>query len=300
MIGLTTAVRLAESGMSVRVLAREMPPDTDSCAAGAMWGPFLTVDPRTASWAAETLSELLKLAREPDETGVRRVRGVEAARNPAQPHDSLVNMEGFAHCRPDELPPGYASGWRYTTAAIDMLAYCGYLQQRLKSAGGTMVTTNVRSLDDLRGTADLVVNCTGSGARELVPDRSVTPMLGRVVVVANPGIDTFFAEAGESPELTWYVPHGKERVVLGSTLESGRVDDPDALRRIVARCSVIEPLLAGQRVLGWRSGFRPVRPLVRVEREHEWLIHNYGHGGSGVSLSWACAREVLTLAGAAS
>jgi D-amino-acid oxidase len=41
-----------------------------------------------------------------------------------------------------------------------------------------------------------------------------------------------------------------------------------------------------------RVGFRPTRPEIRVEREGD-VIHNYGHGGSGLTLSWGCAREVL-------
>ena len=301
-IGLTTAVRLAETGMAVRVLARELPPDTDSCAAGAMWGPFLTGDPRSGGWAASTLATLLDLATVPEETGVRRVSGLEVAREKAEPHQLLRQAPDFRTGAAADLPPGYAAGWWYTTASVDMPVYSMYLQRRLKAAGGTMATAEVGDLSELRGTADLVVNCTGSGARSLVPDPLVTPMLGRVVVVANPGIETFFAEMGERPELTWFVPHGRDRVVLGSTLESRPTDDPAdhraALDRIIARCAAIEPLLADAEILAWRSGFRPLRPAVRLERDGDWLIHNYGHGGSGVSLSWACAQEVADLAAA--
>jgi D-amino-acid oxidase len=28
------------------------------------------------------------------------------------------------------------------------------------------------------------------------------------------------------------------------------------------------------------------------------LVHNYGHGGAGITLSWGCAGEVTTLVGA--
>jgi D-amino-acid oxidase len=43
-----------------------------------------------------------------------------------------------------------------------------------------------------------------------------------------------------------------------------------------------------------------VRSRVRLEHERlggGHLIHNYGHGGAGVTLSWGCAAEVLSLIG---
>jgi D-amino-acid oxidase len=43
-------------------------------------------------------------------------------------------------------------------------------------------------------------------------------------------------------------------------------------------------------------GLRPVRPSVRLEAEAlgggRRLLHNYGHGGAGVTLSWGCALDV--------
>jgi D-amino-acid oxidase len=52
-------------------------------------------------------------------------------------------------------------------------------------------------------------------------------------------------------------------------------------------------------VLTVLTGLRPARSAVRVETEqlgNAWCVHNYGHGGNGVSLSWGCAREVVELA----
>jgi D-amino-acid oxidase len=43
-----------------------------------------------------------------------------------------------------------------------------------------------------------------------------------------------------------------------------------------------------------------VRPSVRLELEERpggrAVIHDYGHGGSGYTLSWGCAEEVAALA----
>jgi len=46
-------------------------------------------------------------------------------------------------------------------------------------------------------------------------------------------------------------------------------------------------------------GLRPSRKEVRLEIESlssgRWAIHNYGHGGAGVTLSWGCADEVTRI-----
>ena len=60
------------------------------------------------------------------------------------------------------------------------------------------------------------------------------------------------------------------------------------------------PELAGATELGQRVGLRPARPHVRLERlpsgtDAGSVVHCYGHGGAGVTLSWGCADEVAAL-----
>ncbi len=47
-------------------------------------------------------------------------------------------------------------------------------------------------------------------------------------------------------------------------------------------------------------GLRPVRGEVCLKRQTlgpgRYVIHNYGHGGAGVTLAWGCADEVVMLA----
>lgn len=86
--------------------------------------------------------------------------------------------------------------------------------------------------------------------------------------------------------------------VLGTTAEDHNwdpsVNEPET-REILERCTSLEPALKGTRILGARAGLRPGRSSVRLEREGR-VIHNYGHGGSGFTLSWGCAEEVRELA----
>jgi D-amino-acid oxidase len=74
---------------------------------------------------------------------------------------------------------------------------------------------------------------------------------------------------------------------------------PDIATGILRRCVALEQRLAEAAVLEHRVGLRPGRPEVRLKRENLGngapCIHNYGHGGSGVTLSWGCAEEVMEL-----
>jgi D-amino-acid oxidase len=298
-IGLTTAVHLAESGMRVEVRTALPPDRTTSAAAGAIWGLYqVEREASVVRWSRETLQMLFRLA-DDRASGIRLVRGVEASRTPAVLLDGVDLLQGLRRCDPAELPEGFAAGFEYTAPLVDMPTYLGYLTARLAAAGGRLRVAPVEGLDAAADHAGAVVNCTGVRARELSGDPGVYPVRGQVVVAANPGIADFFAEDSDtSTDLLYILPH-EDTVIMGGTAEPGRWSlepDPEAAARIVARCAEVIPSLATAPVLAHRVGLRPRRARVRLEEERGRngirLIHSYGHGGAGVSLSWGCAFEV--------
>ncbi|MFE5729436.1 FAD-dependent oxidoreductase [Streptomyces sp. NPDC056528] len=296
--GLTTAVVLAEAGVSVHVIAEQVPGVT-SLAAGAMWGPYL-VEPKDKvdQWGQRSLEVFRKLAEDPS-TGVRLTSGIEASRTAEEPPDWATTLPGFRPCEPTELPAGFSAGYRFTVPLIDMPTYLGYLLRRFDAAGGTVERRRLASLADV-GPASTIVNCTGLGSKDLLPDPGLRPIRGQHVVVTNPGLTEFFSEdTGLSPDLLCFYPHG-DTVVLGGTAidgEGGLAPDDKAATDILTRCAEVEPRLANARVLEHRIGARPTRATIRVETEQQKtgtaVVHNYGHGGAGVTLSWGCAEETL-------
>jgi D-amino-acid oxidase len=302
--GLTTGVCLAEAGLKVAIRTDRLPQETTSSVAGAIWGPHLVEkSDRVTQWSRETLATLTDLA-EDATSGVRLVSGVEATRTAGEfPHWGHV-LGNLSPADPAALPDGFAAGWQYTAPAAFMPVYLEYLLARFRRAGGQVRAHGVTSLAGAaRGTAArAVVNCSGTGAHGLVPDPAVTPVRGQVVVAANPGITGFFIGLGdETSELTYLFPHG-DRVILGGTEERGNWSldpDPSTAQRILRDCHGIDPRLRTARIIGHRVGLRPARPQVRLEAEPlaagRLLVHNYGHGGAGITLSWGCARDVAEL-----
>jgi D-amino-acid oxidase len=299
--GLTTAICLAERGLHVRIWAAEPPQATTSAAAGAMWGPYL-VEPvdRVRVWSDQTLDVLQKLAAD-HETGVRLVSGVEASRTPVDPPTWGPRLAEFRMCEANELPDGFVTGWRFTAPTVDMPVYLTYLQRRLSTLGVDIELRHVASFDEPTTIAPVVVNCTGVGAHDLVSDPDLTPIRGQLVIAENPGISEFFSEdTGLATDLLHFYPH-RDTVILGGTAEPGmwrREPDPATAAAIIARCADVEPRLRDVHVIGHRVGLRPARPQVRLQEQPgsgARVIHNYGHGGAGVTLSWGCATEVASL-----
>jgi D-amino-acid oxidase len=314
-IGLSTAICLAEAGVNVAVAAADPPERTTSVAAGAIWGPHLVgMDDRVERWAGVTLDSLAKLSH--PELGANELAGiVHSATGIAASRDSDAAPPEFAAtselspCQPGEVPPGYASAWRLTATTVAMPGYLGYLARRFGRAGGrSAFGVKIGTLSDtslVAPSARVIVNCTGCGARDLVPDPEVDAVRGQVVVAANPGVTEFFVGTGSEPDdLTYVFPHG-DVVVLGGTEQRGNWSlqaDPGTAERIIAACAAVEPALRDAPVLEHRVGLRPARPWVRLEAERSGevtIVHNYGHGGSGVTLSWGCAQDAAELALAA-
>ncbi|HXW86772.1 MAG TPA: FAD-dependent oxidoreductase [Streptosporangiaceae bacterium] len=315
-IGLTTAICLAEAGVRVTVAAAEAPRQTTSVAAGALWGPHLVGrDYRIARWAAVTRDRLAELAAPPIGTNalagvVRTARGLAATAGADADADAeapeYTAGGSPVRCDPAEVPAGYAAAWRLSAPLIAMPGYLDYLAGRLGQAGGT-TAFGVRfgTLGDAREFAPQVrvlVNCTGYGARDLTGDRDLIAVRGQAVVVRNPGLRDFFVGTGAAGwPLTYLFPH-EDVVVLGGTEEPGRdsrAPDPATAERILAACTAIRPELRHAAVVDHRVGLRPVRPSVRLDAEQApggvTVVHSYGHGGAGVTLSWGCAEDTVGL-----
>ena len=80
---------------------------------------------------------LTKLTDEPG-AGVRQVSGREVSEEVDSPPEWLDLLADHRLLGPDELPPGFASGWRYTAPAVHMPAYLEYLLRRYQGLGGSV------------------------------------------------------------------------------------------------------------------------------------------------------------------
>ena len=296
--GLTTAVRLLEAGADVLVRTAAASIGTVSAIAGAMIGPsFGAVDERTTALIDASDRHFRFLAIDPA-TGVRIRRGrllshptADDRRQWCAPMSSNIRP-----LRSDELPDGFAAGMAAELPFVDMPVFLAWLTARIGVLGGRIEQRPVPALHEIIDDhADLVVNCSGLGAGTLAGDTSVTPVRGQHVIVDAPWQQEFLYEHGER-EWVSVMPHAR-RVVLGGVADPGNVSlvpDPDLTARILQRCRAVFPALATAPVIGVEVGLRPVRPRVRLERDGR-IVHNYGHGGNGVMLSWGCADAVTAM-----
>jgi|ERR1041385_7280751 D-amino-acid oxidase len=287
--GLTCGVVLAEAGYEPAIFAAEPPAGTTSAVAAAMWFPY-DAEPldKVIAWALQSYEIFRDLSRDPA-TGV-----------------SMIELRTFS--RGDELPiPAWAAGFNaravsqteflMTVPLSDTSIYLDYLQQRFLAAGGKM-STGVRfeKPDDVSRSFDVVVNCAGIGARLLVDDPDLEPHRGQVVLVKK--LDLPGAVVCDDAPLMYAIPRANDCVFGGTNEQSDDLmPDPATTAAIVSECcSTLK--IAPPPIITTRVGLRPFRKSgVRLElvrmADGRPLIHNYGHGGSGFTLSWGCAQTAL-------
>ncbi|RHY94287.1 hypothetical protein DYB37_006986 [Aphanomyces astaci] len=181
-----------------------------------------------------------------------------------------------------------------------------WITKQIQARGGTFETRHLSSLDDLHNEgSDIIVNCSGLGAGKLVNDATVYPVRGQVIKVFNPSITHFFlVESGG--HYTYILPRPGGEVILGGTVQThnwSTACDEDDVKQILARCADLVPAVKESRVLHTKAGLRPSTSRgTRVELDPKrtangaWVIHNYGHGGSGHTIHRGCAADVVKIA----
>lgn len=285
-IGLTTALRLAEAGHRVRVLADRFGEETTSSVAAAVWLPYLA-EPRqrVLDWSARGFAVLAELAEDPT-SGVRLREGIKYGESADAPWLAVV---------PDAAPLPDGSGVRARVPIVDMSVHLPWLAGQARARG---VRFERRHVTDLAELPLPVVNCTGHGAEALVPGERITPIRGQVVVVEQCGLDQWVARELDGTDPTYVIPREHTVVCGGTAVASDDLaPDPSVAEDLLRRCTELAPALAQARITRHRVGLRPVRDRVRLERDDGGIVHCYGHGGCGVTMAYGCADEVTGLLG---
>ena len=323
--GLTCGVVFAERGYRTAIFAKESGQQTTSGAAAAIWFPY-DAEPaeRVIPWALETYKTLVELSNN-SRTGVSIIELHQFSRTgeiqipdwaiplgasviPSGAENGAAGEAATWTGRPEAERTGseriksreFTSGYAIKVPLTDTTIYLDYLSARFLKVGGA-INTNVcfEKLEDVDREFDLVINCAGIGARDLVKDPDLEPHRGQVAIV--PRIENLpCAIVCDDAPLMYAIPRRND-CVFGGTNDrtSDLIADPATTNRIVSECSRILKI-ERPNVLAERVGLRPFRrPGVRLERDQlgdgRTVVHNYGHGGSGFTLSWGCAREVLNL-----
>ena len=300
--GLTCGVLFAEREYRTAIFAEETAQRTTSAAAAAVWFPY-DAEPADAviAWALETYKLLVDLARERG-NGASIIELRQFSRTGEIQIPQWAIRLGARQINRDEVLPAFTHGFMMNVPLMDTTIYLDYLARRFLAAGGE-INGNVRfgKLEDVSPAFDLVINCAGIGARELVQDIDLKPHRGQVAIVQK--IDNLScAIVCDDPPLMYAIPRTNDCVFGGTNEISGNLDaDPTATARILDECSRVLKI-DNPTVLAERVGLRPFRKLgVRLERgrlrDGRMVIHNYGHGGSGFTLSWGCAEDVFEMAG---
>ena len=300
--GLTCGVRLLEEGADVRIVARDAPGRTTSAVAGAVWFPYrVRPNERTGPWGRAGYERFERLVAA-DGAPVTMVELTALYPEPLREEPwwlAAVPDDAVRATPPGELPDGYGDGRTVRVPCIEAPAYLDWLARTFASLGGVLEQREVNSLEE--PAADVVVNCAGVGARRLTGDSEIRPVRGQVAYVRTRERPRFVVDETGPNALAYVLPR-PDVVVLGGTAEEDDWDlapRDETTRSILERTRRLDPRLADAELVGTAVGLRPARPEVRLEADTlpdgGLLVHDYGHGGSGFTLSWGCADEVARL-----
>src|SRR5438128_3617588 len=217
--GLTCGVVFAECGFRAKIFAEQIGTQTTSGAAGALWFPY-DAEPadKVIPWALATYQVLVDLTKDPH-SGV-----------------SMIELRQYCRAGKIEIPEwanpfvipseversldisAFKSGFSLRVPLMDTTIYLNYLAERFEKSGGS-INGHVRfeNLEDVDPKFDVVINCAGIGARELVHDADLEPHRGQVAIV--PKIDNLnCAVVCDEAPLMYAIPRTND-CVFGGTNE---------------------------------------------------------------------------------
>ena len=311
--GLSTANLLVQSPYKplVTILADKFSPNTTTDLAGAIiWpleGNLGSSDTRREGWIRITFQYLYSLFSSPlaGRLGISLIPTYEIFDGEREDPWWKDCVLGFRHVGASEMEtlhyPANKSCWSFSTMIMQCGSFLAWQMEQFKANGGRVVQKRLKSLQEIDGQYDVIVNCTGLGSKELVNDDQVYPVRGQTIIVKAPWVKHAFSYT-EDDKVIDVLPRA-DNVLLGGTEDIGDWSehvDPLVSKGIMERCCKYFPGLSTAPVIREVVGLRPGRKTVRLEVDNtitkcSTVIHNYGHQGQGVTFCRGCALDAVKL-----
>lgn len=311
-VGLSTAVNIQSlyTRATVTIIADKFNTETTSDGAAGLFRPTLT---KTAGdeymirkWSEDSFRwfNSIWLTDEAPRAGIHRIGGYVFSQTPCDKQVPLhcYNKRPLTREELEVLPGNPRYGYFTDSLMIECRRYLPWLMEKFYKNGGKTRVEKIESLSQIAGQYDVYVNCLGLSSREVFKDKEMFAVRGHLIRVHAPWVKNTYLYLADSDT---YIYPGQDNVVLGGTRQKGEETfdyKKEYFDDVFTRCCKILPGLKHAPVITKWVGLRPHRTSVRMETEvievgkHVlWVVHNTGHGGDGVALSWGSAVAAASL-----
>lgn len=305
-------------------LPGDIDPDYTSPFAGANWQSFAShEDKYLQELDRPGYTRFIDLAKNEPTSGVWEKKNIsyvsnEDTRTQEEIEKELIpwfssHVKEFHILEKEELLPETKYGTQFNGVVISVPIYLNYLVAENTRAGN--IIHRVRKLANITEAldfhvsgkkADLVINATGLLANKLAgfkDEKKSYPVRGQVMLVKNNakfqiGVEGF---AGYKNEMLYMMPRKEGGTIIGGCFEVNSTDtkeNPEFIRRTIERAIKFAPELIDPNykqnpteieIVRINVGFRPFREggaRIEADKDHSWLVHNYGYGGGGYQGSY--------------
>jgi D-amino-acid oxidase len=197
-VGLATARLLQERGCTVSIYAKDLPPHTTSNIAGAQWFPFNVFE--RGHQSLDFMARLVEAARLANARyqvmvgpryGIRWLPNYAIRQTPI-PNGGMLSLDSpirdllpeMRDLQPAENPFPFPSVRQFQTMMIEPNTYLPAVMEDFLVAGGQVKVREFGGIADLRDLPQqVIVNCTGLGAKALFGDDELTPVKGQLTIL---------------------------------------------------------------------------------------------------------------------